>query len=89
MRPLFLFQVNSSARAILWLMITKFALVLCLAGLGMFVTGLLPRDTMNAVRAFLGDKEERKNQPPVRVQLLFCGAICIFFGLLMLGVIRL
>lgn len=71
-------------------MITKFALVLCLAGSGMSVTGLLPKDKMNSVRAFLGDKEERKkNQPPVRVQLLFCGAICIFFGLLMLGVIRL
>ena len=65
-------------------MITKFAFVACLAGLGMLVTGLLPEAKMNSVRAFLGDKEERQNQPPVRLQLLVGGAFFLFIGLVML-----
>jgi len=71
-------------------MITKFAFVACLAGLGMLITGLLPRDKMDKVRASLGDaKKTYDNQPPVRVQLLVGGAFFMFIGLLMLGVIRL
>ena len=63
---------------------------MCLAGVGMLITGLLPEDKMNKVRAVLGDKKAKyENQPPVRVQLLIGGAFFTFIGLLMLGVIRL
>jgi hypothetical protein len=70
-------------------MITKFALVFCLAGAGMLITGLLPHDKMDKVVGFLGDTGKHENQPPVRVQLLVGGVIFLFIGLLMLGVIRL
>ena len=69
-------------------MITKFAFVFCFAGVGMLVTGLLPEDKMNKVRAFLGDKERHENQPPVRLQLLVGGVFFLFIGLLMFGVIH-
>jgi len=70
--------------------LTLFALAMCLAGVGMLITGLLPEDKMNKVRAVLGDKKAKyENQPPVRVQLLIGGAFFTFIGLLMLGVIRL
>jgi len=70
-------------------MITKFAFVACFAGLAMLITGLLPEDKMNKVRATLGDTQKYKNQPPVRVQLLVGGAVFLFIGLVMFGVIRL
>jgi uncharacterized iron-regulated membrane protein len=70
-------------------MITKFALVFCLAGAGMLITGLLPHDKMDKVVGFLGDTGKHENQPPVRVQLLVGGVIFLFIGLLMLRVIRL
>ncbi len=70
-------------------MITKFALVFCLAAVGMLITGLLPKDKMEKVQTFMGAKENKPNQPPVRLQLLVCGASLLFIGLLMLGVIRL
>jgi len=70
--------------------LTLFALAMCLAGVGMLITGLLPEDKMNKVRAVLGDnKAKYENQPPVRVQLLIGGAFFTLIGLLMLGVIRL
>lgn len=70
--------------------LTLFALAMCLAGVGMLITGLLPEDKMNKVRAVLGDnKAKYENQPPVRVQLLIGGAFFTFIGLLMLGVVRL
>jgi len=69
--------------------ITLFAFAMCLAGVAMLITGLLPRDKMDRVRASLGDKEKHENQPPVRLQLLVGGAAFTFIGLLMLGVIRL
>ena len=70
--------------------LTLFALAMCLAGVGMLITGLLPEDKMNKVRAVLGDKKAKyENQPPVRVQLLIGGAFFTLIGLLMLGVIRL
>ena len=70
--------------------LTLFAFAMCLAGVGMLITGLLPEDKMNKVRGALGDnKPKYENQPPVRVQLLVGGAIFTFIGLLMLGVIRL
>ena len=70
-------------------MITKFAFVACFAGLAMLITGLLPKDKMDRVRAALGDTNKYENQPPVRLQLLVCGAASLFIGLLMFGVIRL
>jgi len=70
-------------------MITKFAFVACLAGAAMLITGLLPQDKMNKVRAFLGDTKKYENQPPVRLQLLVGGAFFLFIGLLMLQIIRL
>ena len=70
--------------------LTLFAFAMCLAGAGMLITGLVPEDKMNKVRAALGDnKAKYDNQPPVRVQLLVGGAVFTFIGLLMLGVIRL
>jgi hypothetical protein len=70
-------------------MITKLAIVLCLAAVGMLITGSLPKDKMEKVHAFLGGKAKYDNQPPVRVQLLVGGALFLFMGLVMLGVIRL
>jgi len=70
-------------------MITKFAVAFCLAAVGMLITGLLPKDKMEKVQTFMGAKENKPNQPPVRLQLLVCGAFLLFIGLLMLGVIRL
>ena len=70
-------------------MITKFAFVLSFAGLAMLITGLLPQDKMDKVRAWLGDTKKYENQPPVRLQLLVGGAAFLFIGLLMFGVIRL
>ena len=55
----------------------------------MLITGLLPQDKMDRVRAFLGDTKKYENQPPVRVQLLIGGAFFLFIGLVMFGVIRL
>jgi len=69
--------------------LTLFAFAMCLAGVGMLITGLLPQDKMDKVRASLGDKAKYDNQPPVRLQLLVGGAAFTFIGLLMLGVIRL
>jgi len=69
-------------------MITKFAFVACFAGAAMLITGLLPQDKMDRVRAFLGDTKKYENQPPVRMQLLVGGAFFLFIGLVMFGVIR-
>ena len=55
----------------------------------MLITGLLPQDKMDKVHGFLGDTGKHENQPPVRLQLLVCGAFFLFMGLLMLRVIRL
>ena len=55
----------------------------------MLITGLLPQDKMNKIRAFLGDNRKFDGQPTARTQLLVCGAVFLFFGLVMLGVIRL
>ena len=55
----------------------------------MLITGMLPEDKMNKVRALLGDTKKYENQPPVRLQLLVGGAFFLFIGLVMSGVIRL
>ena len=69
--------------------LTLFAFGISLAGAGMLITGLLPKDKMERVQVFMGDKAKRDNQPPLRVQLLVGGAMFLFIGLLMLQVIRL
>ena len=55
----------------------------------MLITGMLPQDKMDKVRAFLGDTKKHENQPPVRLQLLVGGAFFLFIGLVTLQVIRL
>jgi hypothetical protein len=68
---------------------TKYGLVACGAGLAMLITGLLPQDKMDKIRASLGDKRQFDGQPSARMQLLVCGAMCLFIGLVILGLIRL
>jgi hypothetical protein len=68
--------------------ISKLALAFCIGGAAAFITGCLPEDKMNRVRALLGDTKKYKNQPPVRAQLLIGGALILFLGLVMLGVVR-
>lgn len=68
---------------------TKLGFALSLAGIGMLITGSLPKDKMERVSTFMGGKTKYENQPPVRVQLLFGGALFLFVGLLLLGLIRL
>jgi hypothetical protein len=67
----------------------KYGLVACGAGLAMLITGSLPQDKMDKIRAFLGDRKQFVGQPSARTQLLVCGAILLFIGLVVLGVIRL
>jgi hypothetical protein len=55
----------------------------------MLITGLLPQDKLEKVRAFLGDTRQFEGQPSARTQLLACGAIFLFIGLVILGVVRL
>ena len=55
----------------------------------MLITGLLPQDKMDKIRASLGDKRQFDGQPSARMQLLVCGAMCLFIGLVILGLIRL
>ena len=69
--------------------ITLFGLALCLAGAGMLITGLLPKERMEKIQLALGGKAKYENQPPLRLQLLIGGAFFVFVGLLMLGVVRL
>ena len=74
--------------------LTLFAFAMCLAGVGMLITGLLPQDKMDKVRAFMhkhfGQKNAKVNeQVPVRLQLIVFGAASLFIGLLVSGLIRL
>jgi hypothetical protein len=67
----------------------KFAFVAIFAGVAMLITGSLPTDKMERVRAFLGDTAKPdKNKPPVRLQLLVGGAAFLFAGLVIAGVIH-
>ncbi len=66
--------------------LTLFGFALLLAGAGMLVTGSLPRNKMDKVNDFMGGGKPRSpNQPPVRLQLLVCGAFCLIIGLLLMG----
>jgi hypothetical protein len=68
--------------------VTKLGLVLFLAGVGMLITGSLPRDKMEKVQTLLGGKAKYDHQPPLRLQLLIGGAAFLFIGLVMLGIIH-
>jgi len=68
--------------------IFTYGCVACGAGLAMIVTGLLPQDKMDKIRGLLGDRKEVDDRRMVRLQLLVCGAFCLFIGLVMLRIIR-
>jgi len=68
--------------------VTKLGLVLLIAGVGMLITGSLPRDKMERFHTLLGGKAKNDNQPPLRAQLLIGGAAFLFIGLIMLGIIH-
>jgi hypothetical protein len=61
-------------------MVTKFAFVACFAGLAMLITGLLPQDKMDKVRAALGDTKKYENGPPVRMQFLLAAQLFYLLG---------
>ena len=69
-------------------LITKLGFVLSLTGVGMLITGSLPRVKMERVQTWLGGKPQNENQPPLRLQLLVGGAAFLFIGLVMLRVIH-
>ena len=66
-----------------------YSFVACAAGVAMLITGLLPNDKMDKVRSFMGDQKESTDRRMARMQLIACGAIFLFIGLVVLGVIRL
>jgi hypothetical protein len=66
-----------------------YSYVACGAGVAMLITGLLPQDKMDKIRALLGDRKELDDRRMARTQLLVCGAFFLFIGLVMLRVIRL
>jgi hypothetical protein len=55
----------------------------------MLITGLLPQDKMDKIRAVLGDRKQLADRRMARMQLLVGGAFFLFIGLVMLRVIRL
>lgn len=74
--------------------IQLYGYVACLAGAAALITGLLPREQMDKVQAFMhkyfGKKDAKVNeQVPVRLQLIVFGAGLLFIGLLVSGMIRL
>ena len=74
--------------------IQLYGYIACLAGAAALITGLLPRDKMDKVQAFMhkhfGQKDAKVNERvPVRLQLIVFGVGCLFIGLLISGLIRL
>ena len=68
--------------------------VACGVGAAALITGLLPQDKMDKVRAFMnqhfgkqGAKDDERVSP--RTQLIIFGAFFLFIGLLLSGLIRL
>jgi hypothetical protein len=66
-----------------------YSYVSCGVGVAMLITGFLPQDKMDKIRALLGDRKELDDRRKARMQLLICGAFFLFIGLVMLRVIRL
>jgi hypothetical protein len=67
--------------------------VACGVGAAAFITGLLPQDKMDKVRALLhqrfGQDGANVDGGMARAQLIIFGAFFLFIGLLISGVIRL
>jgi hypothetical protein len=68
--------------------------VACGVGAAALITGLLPQDKMDKIRALLHDRfghERAKvdDRATARVQLIVFGAFFLFIGLVMSGLIRL
>jgi len=66
-----------------------YSFVTCAAGVAMLITGLRPSDKMDKVRSFMGDRKEPSDRRMAPMQLIVCGAICLFIWLVVLRVIRL
>jgi hypothetical protein len=74
--------------------IQRYGYIACLAGAAALITGLLPQDKMDKVRAFMhkyfGQKDAKVDERvPVRSQLIVFGMFCLFIGLVISGLIRL
>jgi len=68
--------------------------VACAVGVAALITGLLPQDKMDNVRAFMHKNFGQKNakadeRVSPRLQLIVFGAFFLFIGLLISGLIRL
>ena len=68
--------------------------VACGTGAAALITGLLPQDKMDKVRAFLHERfgqqgAKVEDRARARAQLIIFGAFFLFIGLVMSGVIRL
>jgi len=68
--------------------------IACAVGVAALITGLLPQDKMDKVRAFMhknfgkeGQKDDTRVSP--RTQLIFFGAFFLFIGLVVSGLIHL
>jgi hypothetical protein len=68
--------------------------VACAAGAAALITGLLPKDKMDAVSSFMhehfGKKDARRDERvSPRMQLIVFGIFFLFIGLLISGLLRL
>ena len=68
--------------------------VACAVGVAALITGLLPQDKMDNVRAFMhknfGQKDAKADERvSPRLQLIVFGAFFLFIGLLISGLVRL
>jgi hypothetical protein len=71
-----------------------YGLVACAVGAAALITGLLPKDKMDRVSAFMHehfgkDRAKRDERASARTQLLIFGAFFLFLGLVISGLIRL
>ena len=71
-----------------------YGLVACVAGAAALITGLLPKDKMERVSAFMHehfgkDGTKRDERVSARTQLIIFGAFFLFLGLVISGFIRL
>ena len=74
--------------------IQLYGYIACAVGVAALITGLLPQDKMDKVRAFMhkhfgkeGAKDDGRVSP--RTQLIIFGVFFFFIGLLLSGLIRL
>ncbi len=66
--------------------------VACGVGVAALITGLLPQDKMEKVRTLLHDRFGREganiDRATARMQLIIFGAVFLFIGLVMSGLIQ-